>query len=53
MTHLGYIVAAYAAAFGVVGGLALWAIADLRGQMRRLKALEERGLARRSGRQAP
>jgi heme exporter protein D len=53
MTHLGYIIAAYAAAFGVMGALALWAIADLRGQTRRLKRLEERGLARRSGREMP
>ncbi|HEX2257896.1 MAG TPA: heme exporter protein CcmD [Afifellaceae bacterium] len=47
MTHLGYIVAAYGAGFAVLGGLALWAISDLRAQIRSLKGLEEQGLGRR------
>jgi heme exporter protein CcmD len=49
MTHLGYILAAYCAAFAVLGGLAAWVIGDLRRQTRRLKTLQEQGLARRSG----
>jgi heme exporter protein CcmD len=50
MTHLGYILAAYGAAFVVLGGLAAWATGDLRAQMRRLKGLEGQGLVRRSER---
>ena len=53
MTHLGYIIAAYGAAFAVLAGLAAWAVGDLRAQTRRLTALEERGPARRSTRAAP
>jgi heme exporter protein CcmD len=53
MTHLGYLIAAYAAAFGVIAALAVWAIGDLGAQRRRLKRLEEQGLARRPGRAGP
>lgn len=48
MTHLGYILAAYGAAFTVLGGLTAWAVGDLRAQLRRLRVLQGQGLARRS-----
>ena len=47
MTHLPYIVAAYAATLAVLGGLVTWVVVDIRTQRRRLDALEAEG-----GRQA-
>lgn len=46
--HGGYIIAAYAATVIAVGGLLVGIVADYRHQVARLKALEERGLSRRS-----
>jgi heme exporter protein D len=46
--HTGFIVAAYAAAFGVVGGLTAWVMLDYRAQLRALAGLEKRGVLRRS-----
>lgn len=47
MTHLGYIVAAYAAAALVLAGLVAWVWADLSIQKRRLAELEAEGVGRR------
>ena len=46
--YSGFIIAAYAAALGVVVGLIVWIVADYRAQQRTLKDLEARGVARRS-----
>jgi heme exporter protein CcmD len=45
--HLGFIVAAYAAAGAVVGGLVGWVMLDYRAQQRNLADLEKRGIMRR------
>jgi len=47
-THTGFIVAAYAFAFAVLGGLIAWVMADYRAQLRKLAELEKRGVARRA-----
>ncbi|MBB3808847.1 heme exporter protein CcmD [Pseudochelatococcus contaminans] len=47
VSYLGYILAAYAAAAAVVGGLILRAVLDHRAQVRELAALEARGVRRR------
>jgi heme exporter protein D len=47
-THTGFIVAAYAAAVIVVGGLTAWVMLDYRAQLRTLAGLEKRGVTRRS-----
>jgi heme exporter protein D len=47
-SHMGFIVAAYAAGVAVVGGLTAWVMLDYRAQMRRLADLEKRGVTRRS-----
>jgi heme exporter protein D len=47
-THTGFIVAAYAAAFIVIGGLTAWVMLDYRTQLRTLAGLEKRGITRRS-----
>jgi heme exporter protein D len=49
-THAGYIVAAYAAAALIVGGLILRAVVDWRAQARALARLEAAGVSRRSSR---
>jgi len=46
--HTGFIIAAYAAAVIVVGGLCAWVMLDYRAQRRNLAALERRGVIRRS-----
>jgi heme exporter protein D len=46
--HTGFIIAAYAAAFIVVGGLTAWVMLDYRAQLRTLAGLEKRGVTRRS-----
>jgi heme exporter protein D len=46
--YAGFIIAAYAAALVVIGGLIGWIVADHRAQMRILDNLEARGIARRS-----
>jgi heme exporter protein D len=46
--HMGFIVASYAAAVAVVGGLIAWVTVDYRAQRRRLADLEMRGVTRRS-----
>jgi heme exporter protein D len=47
-THTGFIIAAYAAAVVVVGGLIAWVVLDYRVQLRTLASLEQRGVTRRS-----
>ena len=47
-THTGFIVAAYAIACGIVGGLLAWVMADYRAQLRNLAELEKQGITRRS-----
>ena len=47
-THTGFIIAAYAAAFGIVGGLTAWVMVDYRLQLRSLADLERKGVARRA-----
>ena len=47
-THTGFIIASYATAFGVVGGLLAWVMADYRAQLRNLADLEKQGVTRRS-----
>jgi len=51
-THAAFIVAAYAVAVLVVGGMIVWVIADHRAQTRLLAELEARGVTRRSARAA-
>jgi heme exporter protein D len=46
--HMGFIVAAYAAAAAVVVALIAWVALDYRTQSRRLADLEMRGVTRRS-----
>jgi heme exporter protein D len=46
--HTGFILAAYAVAFAVVGGLTAWVMLDYRVQRRMLASLEQRGITRRS-----
>ena len=48
VSHMDFIVAAYAAAGGVVGGLTVWVMLDYRAQLRKLADLEKRGFSRRS-----
>lgn len=48
MTHLGYVAAAYAAAFATISGLVLWVWLDGRARRRELAALEAAGVRRRS-----
>jgi len=54
-SQMAFIVAAYAAAGAVVGGLTAWVTLDYRAQRHNLADLEKRGVARRSaaGRSAP
>ncbi len=47
-THTGFIIAAYATAFGVVGGLLAWVMVDYRTQLRNIADLEKQGVTRRS-----
>jgi heme exporter protein D len=48
INHLPFIVASYAAALVVVGGLIAWVLLDFRAQRRTLADLEMRGVTRRS-----
>ena len=48
VSHMDFIVAAYAVAGGVIGGLTLWVMLDYRAQLRKLADLEKRGFSRRS-----
>jgi heme exporter protein D len=48
VSHTGFIIAAYAVAFAVVGGLTAWVMLDYRAQLRALAGLEKRGVTRRS-----
>jgi len=48
VAHTGFIVAAYAAAGAVVGGLVAWVMLDRRAQLRTLAEFERRGVTRRS-----
>jgi heme exporter protein D len=47
--HLDFILAAYAVAAVLVGGLIAWVTLDYRVQLRDLADLERRGIGRRSG----
>jgi heme exporter protein D len=46
--HAGFIVAAYAVALAIVGGLIAWIVIDHRAQTRILEDLERAGVTRRS-----
>ena len=46
--HMDFIVAAYAAAIVIVGGLIGWVLLDYRTQLRKLADMEKRGFTRRS-----
>lgn len=46
--HAAFIWLSYAAVASVIGGLIVWLIADGRRQQSALKALEDRGVRRRS-----
>jgi heme exporter protein D len=46
--HIAFIVAAYAAAGAVVGGLTAWVMLDHRAQLRTIANLEKLGITRRS-----
>ncbi len=46
--HTVFIIAAYAAAGAVIGGLIAWVMLDYRAQLRTLGDLEKLGLTRRS-----
>jgi len=48
VNHLPFIVASYAAAGAVIGGLIAWVAFDFRAQRRALTDLETRGAVRRS-----
>jgi len=48
-THTGFIVAAYAAATAIVGGLTAWVILDYRAQLRSLADLDRKGFTRHGG----
>lgn len=52
MTHAGYILAAYAAAVIVIGALAVRTLVEHRSLRAALARLEERGVRRRSERDA-
>lgn len=45
--HMAFIVAAYAAAGAVIGGLTAWVMLDYRAQLRALSDLERRGVTRK------
>ena len=51
--HAAFILAAYAAAAVVIGGLIAWVLLDYRAQMHKLAELEARGVTRRSDRTKP
>jgi heme exporter protein D len=51
--HAAFIIAAYAAAVIVLGGLIAWVLLDYRAQRRKLADLDARGVSRRSERTAP
>ena len=48
VNHMGFIVAAYAAAAIIVAVLIAWVMLDYRAQQRSLAELEKRGVSRRS-----
>jgi heme exporter protein D len=52
-THTGFIIAAYAAAVVMFGGLTAWVMLDYRLQLRTLAGLEKRGVTRRSAPAGP
>ncbi len=51
--HADFILAAYAVAVVVIGGLIAWVVLDHRAQQRILADLEARGVTRRSERATP
>ena len=51
-THAAFIIAAYAVAVLVVGGMIIWVMVDHRKQTRTLADLEARGVTRRSAKAA-
>jgi heme exporter protein D len=48
VNHLAFIIAAYAAAVAVIGGLTAWVLLDYRAQRHHLLELESKGVTRRS-----
>ena len=52
MTHLGYIIAAYAATAVILAALIIWVVLDIRAQKQKLRRLEEKGLRRGSAGEA-
>jgi len=48
--HAGFIVASYGATIAILGGLAMWIVADYRRQRREMAELEASGVRRRSRR---
>jgi heme exporter protein D len=47
-THTGFIIAAYAVAVAIVGGLSAWVMLDYRAQLRSLADLDRKGVSRRA-----
>lgn len=48
--HIGFVLASYGAALGVVLGLILWVVVDGRARQAEIRALEASGIRRRSAR---
>jgi heme exporter protein D len=46
--HANFILAAYAAAILIIGGLIAWVLLDYRAQLRKLADMNARGVTRRS-----
>ena len=46
--HANFILAAYAAAILIIGGLIAWVLLDYRAQLRKLADMSARGVTRRS-----
>ena len=53
INHLGFIVAAYAAAVIIVAALVIWLMLDYRALRRTLADFDRRGISRRSGSEPP
>jgi heme exporter protein D len=53
INHLGFIVAAYAAAVIIVAALVIWLMLDYRALRRTLADFDRRGISRRPGSEPP
>ena len=49
-SHIGFVLASYGAALGVIIGLILWVVLDGRARQADIRALEASGIRRRSDR---